>query len=345
MASRDDPEQARPVKPPDPMDPEHSSADDVIRELTAQSLPFGRVIDFGDPDGPVDILGDDVTRTPHGFLVGLVTPEQRTALDEALESLRSAFAFSLSDLTGYTGIAGPFQVTPPGVDAPSGSTIVKQRRMSPRDIDIADENLVPLRDAGIIERCYLYDHGANLVVAAKKDALTGAWTDKRVCQDFRPVNLLTPSDKHSLPLPEQLHQAVGSSRFLTKIDLRSGFHQIPIPEDRRHLTAFWWNGELWQYARAPFGLKNMPSHFQRIMDQAIQGAGLGKCFQCYLDDLLIHSDSFDQHLVDVRRALEMLIANGLRAHPQKSIFCAQVLEYRGHNISFHGILLCCAGAT
>ena len=53
MASRDDPEQARPAKPPDPMDPEHSPADEVIRELTAQSLPLGRVIDFGDPDGPV----------------------------------------------------------------------------------------------------------------------------------------------------------------------------------------------------------------------------------------------------------------------------------------------------
>ena len=99
--------------------------------------------------------------------------------------------------------------------------------------------------------------------------------------------------------------------------------------------AFWWNGELWQYTRAPFGLKNMPAHFQRIMDAAIFEAGLTHCCCAFLDDTCVFSDTFEEHLVHLESVLRMLHSNGLRAH--KSIFGCQVLEYLGHDVSAYGI--------
>ena len=96
----------------------------------------------------------------------------------------------------------------------------------------------------------------------------------RLAVDYRPVNKITPTDHYKIPLPDEIHEAVGNCKYFSKIDLRQGFLQIPIHPSLRHLTAFWWNGEVWQYTRCPYGLKNSPVHFQRVMNRAIRDAGL-----------------------------------------------------------------------
>jgi hypothetical protein len=74
--------------------------------------------------------------------------------------------------------------------------------------------------------------------------------------------------------------------FFSKLDARSGFSQIPVAEADQKKTSFWWKGKAWMYTRAPFGLTNIPAHFQDIMDNNILTEGLSDFFCCYIDDIL-----------------------------------------------------------
>ncbi|KAJ9511146.1 hypothetical protein QJQ45_013221 [Haematococcus lacustris] len=80
-----------------------------------------------------------------------------------------------------------------------------------------------------------------------------------------------------------------------------------------------------------------PAEYQRVMDRCVADAGLIHCCKAYIDDLLVHSTTAEQHLIDVTAALRMLQATGLKAHPDKSVFGADVVEYLGHNVSSHGL--------
>ena len=138
-------------------------------------------------------------------------------------------------------------------------------------------------------------------------------------------------------LPEDLFEKVGQSKWFTKIDLRGAFHQIPIHKDDQYLTSWWMGNELWCYTRVPFGLQAAPAYLQRIMDAELQKAGLADFAVCFIDDLLIHSDTQEEHLLHVAAVLDMLHDCGLRAHPDKSIFACEALEFLGFMIG-HGFL-------
>ena len=117
------------------------------------------------------------------------------------------------------------------------------------------------------------------------------------------------------------------------------------PESAK-LTGFWWGNRCFHYNRVPFGLKNAPAHFQRVMDAELAEVhrkaaadGLGNrefCF-AYVDDLLIYSRTPEEHVDHLNRVLTHLRSVGLYAHPEKSIFATPVVEYLGHNVSMYGL--------
>jgi hypothetical protein len=100
-----------------------------------------------------------------------------------------------------------------------------------------NDRLTPLIECGIIVKGG-HDFGAEAVIASKKDAVTGEWSDSRCCHDYRQVNELTPKESFILPLPEQLYQEVGDACIFSKIDLQSGFFQVAIPEELQYFTGF-----------------------------------------------------------------------------------------------------------
>ncbi|PNH01097.1 Retrovirus-related Pol polyprotein from transposon [Tetrabaena socialis] len=173
------------------------------------------------------------------------------------------------------------------------------------------------------------------IVAAKKCPDTGLWTQHRMAQDYRSVNAHTPQDQYGLHRPEEIFQQVGKAKLFSKLDLRQGFLQIPTSEKDQAKTAFWVGNKLVCYNRMPYGLKNASAKFQRVMDYEISKAKLDHCAISFIDDVLIWSDT--QHEKDVATVLDMLHSCGLRAHPDKSIFAADVIEYLGHNLSTFGI--------
>ena len=87
----------------------------------------------------------------------------------------------------------------------------------------------------------------------------------------------------------------------------------------------------------PFGLRNATAHFQRVIDHEICKAGLQKNCASFVDDILIHSKTADEHLKHFKQVLEMLIECGLKTHPDKTVICANVVEFLGHNVSELGL--------
>ena len=167
------------------------------------------------------------------------------------------------------------------------------------------------------------------VVVRKKDA-KGNYTDFRQCDDYRPLNLETTLDRYPLPGIEDIFNAMGGGTIFSKLDLKSGYHQMPLREEDRAKTAFWGaNRILWEWLVVPFGLKNAPPYFQRRMDEVLRD--LPFC-RCYIDDIIIWSTSFEEHLQHLQVVFDRLRKAGLKVHPGKCVFGADSIDFLGHRI-------------
>lgn len=259
------------------------------------------------------------------------SPEQQEAMKHMVRGHRHCFAYSMADLPGYH--------KPVNIGKYRGAPAYQRpRKYIPVEEEIVEAKCVELRDASLIVRAPLDNpFAARPTIAAKKNAETGEWTDHRFCVNYVPGNKGTETIPHGLPLPEDIFRSFGTARFFTKMDMRSGFHQLVLDEESQLRTAFWWGRELWCYTRLPFGLKNSSAIYQRVMDSVLQEAGVADFARAFIDDVIIYSDTADQHVEHVRRVLEALEAAGLRVHPDKSIFMAEGVEFLGHIISPSGM--------
>ena len=125
--------------------------------------------------------------------------------------------------------------------------------------------------------------------------------------------------------------------------MRSGFHQLPLALGHaRSCSAFYGNTKqhgkaLYQYSRMPYGSKNSVYEFQKVMDKVLREAGLTSCAWAYVDDVLIASETLEDHIKEVEAVLQALHNVGLRVHPGKSVFCSDKMEYLGHIVSPQGL--------
>jgi hypothetical protein len=150
-----------------------------------------------------------------------------------------------------------------------------------------------------------------------------------MCIDYRPFNAETKASHYPMQrVDDCLAKATGKS-FFSKLDAQSGISQIPIAPEDQPKTAIWWQGIPWMYTRALFGLTNIPAHFHEALDTILDTDGLEELATCYVDDILVFSDTADEHLNHVCTVLLALTKNRLKAHPAKSIFGAPVMELLG----------------
>lgn len=161
--------------------------------------------------------------------------------------------------------------------------------------------------------------------------------DVRVCVDYRRLNTCTIPDRYPLPRIDDLLHLAKSLPYMSSLDLQSGYWQIPVHSEDREKTGFITPFGVYHFNRMPFGLRNAPSTFQRMMDRfKISLARIN--LLVYLDDIIIRSSSFEQHLHDVKTVLEKLGEYNLRVNRSKCRFACTSIQYLGHLITPLGIV-------
>ena len=141
-----------------------------------------------------------------------------------------------------------------------------------------------------------------------------------------------------MPRVDELVDAIGhqKGKYFSTLDLMKGYHQVKMEEQSKCKTAFTCHLGLFQYCRMPFGLTNTLATFQRLMNKLFSGKQWDSVF-VYLDDILIVSASFEDHLREVERVLDKLREAGLCLKPSKCLFARKEVEYLGFTISADGV--------
>ena len=202
-------------------------------------------------------------------------------------------------------------------------------RMSASELAELKKQLEELVKAGFIQPSKS-PFGAPILFVKKKDGTM------RMCVDYRALNEITVKNKYALPRVDELFDRLQGSRFFTKIDLRSGYHQIRIDPADVPKTAFRTRYGHFEFLVLPFGLTNAPATFMHLMNETFR-AQLDDSVIVFLDDILIYSKTLEDHERHVRVVLDILRREKLYAKESKCELFQTEVEFLGHFVGRDGI--------
>lgn len=154
----------------------------------------------------------------------------------------------------------------------------------------------------------------------------------RFCTDFRKVNVVTKPDCYPLPRLDDCIDRVGSAAFVTKLDLLKGYWQVPLTQRACEISAFVTPDDFCQYRVMAFGMRNAPATFQRLVNTVLKG--VVDC-EAYLDDVVIYSSTWSQHVVQLKEVFNRLVAANLTLNLAKCEFGQATVTYLGKVVG-HG---------
>ena len=212
------------------------------------------------------------------------------------------------------------------------------RRQHPRRLPYVAKQevarqLQTMQEAGIIQPS-ISPWASPVVLVRKKD---GTY---RFCVDYRELNAVTKPDTFPLPRIDDLLDQLGNTKFFSTLDLGSGFWQVQVHPDSRAKTAFVTSQGLHEFRVMPIGLTNAPAVFQRLMQRVLMDLNQNNdadFVTVYIDDILVYSETLEQHLDHLKMVMDQLIQTELKLKPSKCLFVRQEVSYLGHVITPKGL--------
>jgi hypothetical protein len=219
------------------------------------------------------------------------------------------------------------------IELKPGTAPISRRlyRMPPNELAELKTQLQDLLEKGFI-RPSSSPWGCPAIFVKKKDQTL------RMCVDYRPLNEVTIKNKYPLPQIDILFDQLTGARVFSKIDLRSGYHQIRIRPEDIPKTAFTTRYGLFEYLVMSFGLTNAPAHFTYLMNSVFMPE-LDKFVVVFIDDILIYSKNEEEHAKHLRIVLTRLREHQLYAKSSKCAFWLEEIQLLGHVLSAKGIVV------
>ena len=303
------------VDEPDAL-PANQGAHRVLDEVTEAYAAVAIAIDSHDDTETKDpcVPSGTLSETNDVIIGSSLTQEQRAELDNVTTSYSDVFS------------------TTPG-RTPTLQHEIRIQGLEPLQLQhsyplplalepILRQELTSWLEAGVVEPSQS-PYCSPLLAVRKKDG------SHRFCLDCRKLNAQTIFDGEPISDPNQIFASISKARFFSKLDLTSGYWQVPMAEQSKPYTAFRTRFGLFQFTVMPFGLINAPATFSRLMREVTKDLNN---IHCYLDDLLVATESWEDHITSLTALLKALRQHGLKAKPAKCELGFTELSYLGHMV-------------
>ena len=202
-------------------------------------------------------------------------------------------------------------------------------RLSPIEAEYLKKELEKYCKLGIISPSNS-PWAAPVILVKKKNG------EYRMVIDYRKLNAITKKDAYPLPRIDDLLDTLGKAKVFSALDMRAGFHQVPLEESSKELTAFTTKFGTYHYNMLPMGLVNSPATFQRLIDLCFRPL-ISKCLVAYIDDLNVYSDNEHEHLHHLELVFQCIEAANLILNPEKCFFFKNHLKFLGYIVTKDGI--------
>ena len=254
-----------------------------------------------------------------------LSPEQTEVVKDMLRTNVGAISLDNDDVGQVNIVAHEIRLLNPDQQPIK----IPFRRLTGKIRDGVEEEIRNMYEAGIIEPSNS-PWAAQVVPVRKPDGTI------RVCVDYRALNKATCKDAYPLPNIEDTLYNLHGIKFFSSLDLLKGYYQIPVAESSKQYTAFATSLGHWQFKRMPFGLCNAPATFQRVMNQVLSSFPLERVM-AYLDDILVMSRNFEEHIKTLSAVLGQLSQHGLKVKPNKCQLFRTEVKFLGHIIGSDGL--------
>ncbi|MBW0510520.1 hypothetical protein O181_050235 [Austropuccinia psidii MF-1] len=255
------------------------------------------------------------------------TSKQKLSLLKMLRKNRPAFSIGEEplgkirghDIELYLDVERPY---PPMLRRPPSPASMETRKEIEKPIN-------ELLDMDVIRKI-----GQNEIVEITTVVLI-TWNDgkSRLCGDVRALNNYTKSDRYPIPRIPHALEKLAKANYITKMDCMKGFHQTGVKPNTMKLIIIICHMGIYEYTRMPFGIKNAPAHFQRMMDTIFQEKILEGWMVVYIDDIIIYSETWEDNVQYIGRVLSKCTPMNLKILLKKCNFGQQELLALGHKFS------------
>ena len=269
-----------------------------------------RVMSVFDPNTPSDRIEDRYSEAK----VRGVDAQKKQAQDKA--KLEEDFKDMLTKEPGLTHLA-EF-----AIDTGDHAPIFQRAYSTPTSLIESIENEIKW----LLEKQYIRPSkspwASPMVTMRKPDGMA------RLCVDFKSINAITQPDPFHMPKVEEVLESVGKARYISKIDLSKGYYQVPMSQRDIPKTAFTCHKGRFEFLQMPFGVENAPAVFQELMQSFFRDDS--QYWSPYIDDLIIYSACWEDHVTHVREVLTKHRMAGLTANPAKCKWGRNKMEFLGH---------------